>query len=258
MPNRSRRRNPSEWTGAGKSCPLWNVVPCVRVSGDDTDAAMLCGRCLTIARGESLALSSPHSGHLQVFNIVSGVAKSYKTLPDGRRQIVSFHFPGDLLLLVPQGEFDTPVLEAIIRTTLCHTSGKLLQRIQAMRPEVLLRLLSCLAREQGAGVNRMLRLGCLSAEARLASFLTEMLQRIGGRGTAQDTISLPMDRQDIADYLAINAETVSRAFTKLKRAGVLVAPQPNRIVVRDREQLLMLAGLDNGPSATGPGLFGAL
>ena len=248
MSDRCARYDSSDWTGKGKTCQLWEVAPCVKLSGRAEDPAQPCGHSFSIPRGECLVLTAPDREPLHAINFVSGVAKSYKTLPDGRRQIVGFHFPGDLLLQVPEGELRTPVLEAIIPTTLCRANSQLLQRIQAARPDLALRLLRGLALEQAAGADRMLRLGCMTAEARLASFLIEMQQRVGGRSGAENTIALPMGRQDIADYLGLKAETVSRTFTKLKRAGVLAMPRPNQIVIEDRTRLLELAAVDDHDS----------
>ena len=81
-------------------------------------------------------------------------------------------------------------------------------------------------------------LGRKTAEEKLASFLLEMLDR----SPASDTIDLPMSRTDIADYLGLTIETVSRTFSSLKQHEVLSLPNAHRVIILDRDALEELSG----------------
>lgn len=171
-----------------------------------------------------------------VYKVVSGAVRTYKILNDGRRQIGGFYLPGDIFGLQFADEHvfsaeaitDTKVL-VIKRTALTALAG----RDAAVSKE----LFTLTSRELQRVQDRMLLL-VKSARERVASFLLEMAER----ACANNTVELPMSRQDIADYLGLTIETVSRTLTGLESAAAIELPASRRIVLRNRSALSRLNG----------------
>jgi CRP-like cAMP-binding protein len=147
------------------------------------------------------------------YRIMSGVARRCLVLPNGRRQIVDLMLPGDFFgFTTPEDRSSS--LEAVERTTIASYPRHRVEILAASEPQV-----ACVLREMAFGaVSRMqaqvLILGRTTALAKVGAFLLSMEERLANRSA--DGIELPMSRYDIADYLAISVETVSRALTALK------------------------------------------
>jgi CRP/FNR family transcriptional regulator, anaerobic regulatory protein len=157
------------------------------------------------ARGEALFTAGAAAD--AVHSLTSGAARLYKLLPDGRRQIIGFALPGDFLGLAPSDRYGFSA-DAIDAMTTCRISR---DAFNAFSTRELM-----LAQEQ------MLLLGRRTAEEKVASFLVGWRQRLARTGDTSQTITLPMSRQDIADYLGLTIETVSRTLTRFEREKMLV------------------------------------
>ncbi|MCK1273959.1 helix-turn-helix domain-containing protein [Bradyrhizobium sp. 61] len=169
-----------------------------------------------------------------IYQIKRGAARSYKMLNDGRRQIGAFHLPGDIFGLV-NGDLHRFTTEAVVRTTVRLLSRQRLDEV-AQSDSVLAReLLSLTTQNLQHAEDHMLLLGRKDSVERVAAFLAEMDQR----SSATAVMALPMTRRDIADYLGLTIETVSRALSRLRRAGVLEFTEVNHreINILDRQQL---------------------
>ena len=178
------------------------------------------------------------SQHL--FNLTAGVAKLYKVLSDGRRQITGFLFPGDFLGLVA-GEKYPFSAAAVTRVTFCRFEAPQLEKLLEDFPRMEHRLLGIASRELAAAQEQMLLLGRKSAPEKLASFLI-MLSRRGGRsGSPAQPLVLAMTRFDIGDYLGLTVETVSRMLTQFRKEGLIELPTSDRVVLRERDALESLA-----------------
>lgn len=154
------------------------------------------------------------------YNLSSGDVRLYKLLADGRRQITGFLRPGDFLGLVKQDEYAYGA-EAIDDVVLCCMRVIDLERLLRELPAVRDRLLDMSRDELVAAQEQMLMLGRKSAREKVLSFLLLRAQHdaIADDDEAQSaTLNLPMSRADIADYLGLTIETVSRTFTTLKSA----------------------------------------
>ena len=150
--------------------------------------------------------------------IVEGAARSYVLEPDGRRQIVGFLLPGDYFGFTANTEFDLTV-EAITDPTcvaiyprrrveaLANSDAELARDIRQMTFEALARLEAHLR-----------ILGRVTASEKVACFLVEMAERLSD---GHHEYTLPVSRKDIADYLSISVETVSRSLNKLKRHKII-------------------------------------
>ena len=174
-----------------------------------------------------------------VFTLTDGMLKLYKLMPDGRRQITGFMIPGDFIGLA-YGQSYVYSAEAVTPTTACRFRRSALLDKMAEYPELEHRLLSLASNELAAAQAQMLLLGRKSARERLASFLLGLASRRGvGEG---ETMPLPMSRSDIADFLGLTIETVSRAFTVMRKERLLSLPDKHSVTIDDLEALREAAG----------------
>jgi CRP/FNR family nitrogen fixation transcriptional regulator len=173
-----------------------------------------------------------------VYQVTSGAVRSYKLLSDGRRQIGAFHLTSDIFGL-ENSNVHRFTAEAIVDTTLRLVRRRSLESVAERDVQVANNLLSLTANNLQHAEDHMLLLGRKTALERVATFLLEMDRRL----TAADFIALPMCRRDIADYLGLTLETVSRALSHLHERGILgfLGPSQRQIVLLNRERL---AGLD--------------
>jgi len=176
-----------------------------------------------------------------VFTITEGVVRLYKLLAHGRRQLLGFALPGDFLGL---SLFDTYSFsaDAVTDTAACRFPRKLFIAYAEQRPHLLRRLHEFASHELSLAQDQMVLLGRRSAEERVATFLIMMRNRLQRLGHTSPTLPLPMSRQDIADYLGLTIETVSRTLTRLaKRRSIIIVPDGVRLL-RERELEQLQAG----------------
>jgi CRP/FNR family transcriptional regulator, anaerobic regulatory protein len=173
-----------------------------------------------------------------VHTLTSGMLKLYKLMQDGRRQVVGFMVPGDFLGLA-FGRTYAYSAEAATPAAACHFPRarffKLLEEFPSLEKEILSRT----STELAAAQDQMLLLGRKTARERLASFLLRLAER---RGEHDGPIELPMSRGDIADYLGLTIETVSRTFTSLRQAGLIELPAAHQLVICRPAELDRAAG----------------
>jgi CRP/FNR family transcriptional regulator, nitrogen fixation regulation protein len=172
-----------------------------------------------------------------VYQVKKGVVRSYKLLSDGRRQIAAFHLVGDIFGLV-NGKSHRFTAEAVVETTLRLVKRQSLDTAANSDADVTRNLLIMTANNLQHAENHMLLLGRKNSHERVAAFLIEM----DGRLAAAGVMTLPMTRRDIADYLGLTIETVSRALSRMRRAGVLdfLSKTQRDIAILDRPRLAML------------------
>ena len=195
---------------------------------------LLMGATMSYPRNTEIFGENETADYL--YQVVSGSVRTYKVLSDGRRQIGGFYLPGDIFGLELAGEHSlsaeaiTDVKVLVVKRTALNA---LAARDATIAHQLFVRTSSELHRMQ----NRMLLL-VKSARERVASFLLEMAER-APRGNA---IELPMSRQDIADYLGLTIETVSRTLTSLESDAAIQVPTSRRIVLRNRSALSRMNG----------------
>ena len=166
-----------------------------------------------------------------LYQVVSGAVRTYRMLDDGRRQVISFYLPGDMFG-VEAGELHLASAEAIGEAqVLVVKRSSVLAR--AEREKDLAKQLWTLMTRELERVQQHSLVLIKNAEERVAGFLLEM----AGRHAGSTAIELPMSRQDIADYLGLTIETVSRTFTQFVQSGVITLETSRRIQFRDREVL---------------------
>ena len=169
-----------------------------------------------------------------VYQVKTGAVRSYKLLTDGRRQIGAFHLVGDIFGL-ENGSTHRFTAEALVRTTVRLIKRQSLEAVAESDAIVLRNLLSMTTSNLEHAENHMLLLGRKTSLEKVAAFLLEMDARLIPTGI----MALPMSRRDIADYLGLTLETVSRALSHLQRAGILgfLNSTQRAIVLRDRLRL---------------------
>jgi len=175
-----------------------------------------------------------------VFNVSAGVLKLYKLLPNGRRQITAFLYPGDFLGLAAKTSHAYGA-EAITDSHLCQFESTAFRELMARYPALKDNLLAKANDELRYAQDQMLLLGRKTPTARLASFLLRLAASNVRYDQPANVVTLPMTREDIADYLGLTIETVSRTFTKLKTDGLIELPSRTRIEIKDKVALAEIA-----------------
>ena len=192
----------------------------------------MIGAPLRFARNTEIFAEEEPAEYL--YQVISGAVRTYRMLDDGRRQIGGFYLPGDIFG-VEAGDMHLSSAEAI-----CDVQIRVVKRSSVMaraehEKDLAKQLWTLTVRELQRVQEHSLVL-IKSAEERVAGFLLEM----AGRNSNGAAIELPMSRQDIADYLGLTIETVSRTFTQLVQSGTIVLETSRRILFRNRAALSRL------------------
>jgi CRP/FNR family transcriptional regulator len=166
-----------------------------------------------------------------VYNLLEGVMRLYKLLPDGRRQIVGFALPGDFLGMAISARHGFSA-DAIGTVAVCRFSKTSFARFIEEKPHLLRRINELTILELSRAQDHMVLLGRRSAEEKVATFLLSWRDRLAQLRGPENSVPLPMSRQDIADFLGLTIETVSRTFTKLERDRV-IGIQPGSVCLLD-------------------------
>jgi CRP/FNR family nitrogen fixation transcriptional regulator len=166
-----------------------------------------------------------------VYKVMSGSVRTYKVLNDGRRQIDAFYLSGDIFGL-ELGDEHCCSAEAISDSVVLVVKRSHVLAAAEKSNDIARRLWSHTARDLRRAQHHTLLL-IKSAQERVAAFLLEMAERLA----AGAAVELPMSRQDIADYLGLTIETVSRTLSQLEGAATIALPASRRIVLRNRSAL---------------------
>lgn len=179
----------------------------------------------------------------RVFSLTSGMLRIYTSLPDGRRQIAGFLVPGDYLGLADDDVYSQSA-EAVVPSVLCAFSSKEMEALMVSFPRLRERLHQMTREALRTARDNQLVLGRLAPVEKLASFLLVLAARAEKRGEKANLVHLAMNRTDIADYLGLTIETVSRSFTKLKTQGLIQLLDANTVEILSRRSLAAVAGMD--------------
>jgi CRP/FNR family transcriptional regulator, nitrogen fixation regulation protein len=166
-----------------------------------------------------------------VYEVVSGTVCACRILREGRRQIAGFYFAGDIFGLESTNK-QTVAAEAITNAKVRIFKKQALTALASSNLDAADRLLALTARELARQQDHLFLLLSTSAEERIVSFLVEMAQRASPR--EDDVIDLPMARSDIADYLGLTIETVSRVLWDFERRGAIEISGRHSIMLRNR------------------------
>jgi CRP/FNR family nitrogen fixation transcriptional regulator len=222
---------------AGRAAPFKHPVAGVRhappagqkLAADTLD---LMGALMPFARNSEIYGENEPADYL--YKVVSGTVRTYKVLVDGRRQIGGFHLAGDMFGF-ESGDEHTFSAEAITDCKILVIRRSAVIALAARDNDIAQRMWALTARELQRVQDHIMVL-IKSAQERVAGFLLEMAERAAGGGA----VELPMSRQDIADYLGLTIETVSRTLTQLEKTAAIELPSSRRIVLRNRPALSRL------------------
>jgi CRP-like cAMP-binding protein len=192
----------------------------------------LMGATMPFARNAEIYGENEPAEYL--YKVIGGAVRTYKVLNDGRRQIGAFYMPGDVFGL-EIGEEHMFSAEAI-----CDSKVMVIKRAalvsQAARSSDIARQLWTMTANELQRAQAHIMLLIKTAQERVAGFLLEM----AARSPAGNSVELPMSRQDIADYLGLTIETVSRTLTQLENSAAIAVPTSRRILLRNQAALSRL------------------
>jgi CRP/FNR family transcriptional regulator, nitrogen fixation regulation protein len=166
-----------------------------------------------------------------LYKVLTGSVRTYNVSEDGRRQISAFYLPGDVFGF-EGGDEHTLSAEAIVDCQLLVIRRTSVAALATRDSSVARQLWAMTAAELQRAQDHIMLL-IKTAQERVAWFLLEMSRRL----SSGDEIKLPMSRQDIADYLGLTIETVSRALTQLENASAIALPSARHIVLCNRKAL---------------------
>ena len=199
-------------------CAVRGVAVCASLDPAELREFEHLGRRVHFSTGDTVF--SEEDITTSFYNLLEGVMRLYKLLPDGRRQIVGFALPGDFLGMNMSGRHNFSA-DAIGAVTVCQFAKAPFGRFIEDRPHLLRRINELAIRELSQARDHMVLLGRRSADEKVATFLLGWRQRLFSLKGSSNTVPLPMSRQDIADYLGLTIETISRTLTKLERHGAI-------------------------------------
>ncbi len=217
----------------------------------DSRAIAICGALAPIALGRLAAIAGTRridagaqliqegEPARDVFTLTEGMLKVYKLMPDGRRQITGFMIPGDLIGLA-YGDHYVYSAEAVTGAVACRFRRRSLLDLMVDHPELEHRLLSRASNELAAAQAQMLLLGRKTARERVASFLFQLAERQNLK--EGEPMPLPMSRGDIADFLGLTIETVSRTLTLMRKSGLIALPGKNAVTITSMDGLGRASG----------------
>ena len=188
------------------------------------------GVLMKFARNTEIFAEDDHADY--IYKVVSGAVRICKLMSDGRRQIGAFYLPGDLFGLESDELHDFSA-EAIGDCTVRAVKRSVILAEAAFQTRMVNQLWAQTMVHLQRAQHHILLLGRKNAQERIAAFLLDMAARLSRSGDME----LPMPRQDIADYLGLTIETVSRTLTQLERDGLIGIPASRKIVFRNRAAL---------------------
>lgn len=204
------------------------------VAGPLEQQMLLMGATMSYARNAEIFGENETADYL--YKVVSGSVRTYKILSDGRRQIGGFYLSGDVFGL-EFGDEHALSAEAVTDTKVLVIKRSALNALAGRDTSIAVQLFALIGRELRRAQDHVVLL-IQSAQERVAGFLLEMAER----SPLSTAIELPMSRQDIADYLGLTIETVSRTLTSMEGAAAIELATSRRIVVRNRNALRRMNG----------------
>lgn len=217
-------------------CGVRRQAICGVLESDELKEFRASGATMNLAGGETLSFEGDPADN--VYNLTSGLLRLSKLLPDGRRQVAGFLHPGEFLGLTMEDDHAFTA-ETISAAAVCRFPRSRFDAFVESHPHLERRLYALAAHELAASRQQIVLLGRKTAIERLASFLLMLAERSeeGRGGTESQVIRLPMSRTDIADYLGLRIETISRELGQLKAARVVRLVSTHEIEILDRRRL---------------------
>ena len=204
-----------------------------------TRAPRFNGTVISFASGEEVVGAGDPTRNY--FRVIRGLFRAVNFTPDGRRQVFAFYRPSDFCGLEPDGSHQLTI-EAVDFAVMMILPRDACRLRMSDDPAVNSALFEGATRALALTIDHMMMIGRSSAEERLAWFLTMLAARSGG--PSAPVLELAMQRQDIADYLGLSIETVSRTFTLFKDRGLISLPHKRLVQIMRPRALARLAAAD--------------
>lgn len=220
------------------ACEIRDQTFCSALNDDELGKLQSIVAQFRVTSGQLVFEEGDDAGN--VFNVLFGVVKLYMLLPDGRRQITGFLFAGDFLGFAAGASLSYSA-EAVSDVVVCRFDRRRLYRLFDEFPKLESNLLGIAKDELAAAQDQMLLLGRKTAAEIVASFLVGLAQRMNIELAPDNTVPLPMQRGDIADYLGITVETLSRTLGKLARENLIALPSVYRVTLVRPDDLQEIA-----------------
>lgn len=179
-----------------------------------------------------------------LYQVTSGVLRLTRLLEDGRRQVIAFGYPGDVVGFPSNGLHHTDC-DALVDAGLQPYRRANLESGEG-DPKLHQDLLQAALREIGAMQDHFMMLGRKSAIEKVASFLCVLIERVGEDVEGTKIVQLPMSRADIADFLGLTTETISRTLTQLRKSKIISIDGIHTVTIRRPTALLALSQGDRG------------
>ena len=193
----------------------------------------LQGACMRYERNEEVFGQDEPAEY--VYRVVVGAVRTMRFTSEGRRQILGFHLPGDIFGL-ELGDAHSLSAEAVVASDIVMVRRSAIERAAADDVRAARALLKLTSEQLANAREHALVLGRKGAGERVAAFLLQLAKRV----VAKRELDLPMSRADIADYLGLTIETVSRAFSEFERQAAIALPSSRHVVMRNPNALLEL------------------
>ncbi|MDE2578390.1 MAG: helix-turn-helix domain-containing protein [Hyphomicrobiales bacterium] len=216
-------------------CKVRPFSPCAALDDREVLELSVLARASCYAPRQAMMTQDEHAD--SVLNVTEGAVRLYRLLPDGRRQVVGFAIPGDFLGL-SMTDRNVYCADALTAVTACKFNRESFSAFLDTQPAFLRKLYDMVGHELRLAQEQMVIIGRRTAEERVVCFLVGLRRRWAKFNGGSVTVPLPMTRQDIADFLGLTIETVSRAISKLAREKAIV-------VVPDGVRLLEPARLED-------------
>lgn len=220
------------------ACPVRVLTVCAALEPEELRRLADIAQSVRVEANQTLFAEGDAADTL--YNVTAGTVKLYKLLPDGRRQITGFLVPGDFLGLAVNDHYAYSA-ETVTGCTLCRFPRRKVEALLDEFPKMQRRLFSMASNELAVAQDQMLLLGRKTAKEKICSFLLTLSQRAAQRGHRENPVHVPMSRADIADYLGLTTETVSRTFTQLKTVGVISLQEGNKVLIADMDGIYDMA-----------------
>ena len=223
-------------------CQVRLLAVCAALDEDELKELEAIAEHYNVPARHTLFQEGDASKH--VYSVTSGTLRLQRDIDDGRRQVVGFALPGDFLGLSLDASFGFGA-DALTPVSACRFDRGRFTELVSRKPELQRKLHQTASRKLAFAEDHMVVLGRRKAEERVAIFLLRWSERLQVIRGPSPTLPLPMGRQDIADYLGLTIETVSRTISRFTRDRIILVV-PDGVRVLDRSKLIQAANSTHG------------
>lgn len=236
--NQPPQSNPEGLVSPCAACSVRDLSICSVLDNADLQRMAAIAQTIEYAARDSIIDEGEAADFL--FNVTGGMVQLYKLLPDGRRQVTGFLGRGDFLGIALNDSYAYSA-EAVNAVSVCRFPRRKLEQLLDELPHLEKRLLGDASNELAQAQDQMVLLGRKTAKEKLVSFLLSLSERQAVNGGEPTRVVVPMGRADIADYLGLTTETVSRTFSALKKAQLIRLEENGVVALPDISGLQDLA-----------------